>query len=390
MKLMLTSFGIEQAMDSPSDSDSLFYRMPPVAFQPVRESFLPDYELLVLCESVVMDEQSYYRLVDGRFRAFSVVAETFKALKEEGRVQLVDYSSILQANSDLLQRMMEHDMNILDQWVIPLRESLGLWEGFARVTRDIWEEIRYPSHHIDAPPREMDEAQSRIAHGIHYMAGALHHAKYRLHSVLMVEEALQSSEKRKHKEYRNALREVLEPYLSYVNANLVLSNELDIGFHDWLDFTPFYTTKFLSVGKCEEPTWQHRGQVERLFTIAFPDLAIRDTVSLLKVINDKRIEDLRRLISDAVAGKAEFDDRWARSVLMEVLHTEWRTAHFRKVLGYVTLPIGLVPWVGTPAQKVIEEAIGTAWEKKLKREHQWFYMLSEIADSRQGADNTHD
>ncbi len=38
-------------------------------------------------------------------------------------------------------------------------------------------------------------------------------------------------------------------YLLYVNANIVLSNELKTGFHDWIYFLPFYKQKFLSVGR---------------------------------------------------------------------------------------------------------------------------------------------
>jgi hypothetical protein len=160
-----------------------------------------------------------------------------------------------------------------------------------------------------------------------------------------------------------------------------LASEFEIPFHDWLDFTPFYTTKFLSVGKREDETQRGRKEVERLFTVAFPDLAIRDTRALLKVLNDKRIQDLRQLISDAVVGKVQFDDHFAKSVLAEVLRSERKITRFRNILGYLTLPIGFIPAFGTPAQKLIEEAVGAPVAKKMKQKHRWFYMLSEIAES---------
>ena len=140
----------------------------------------------------------------------------------------------------------------------------------------------------------------------------MHSAKYEAYYLSdMVEVALGSAEKRRHKEYRSALREVLQAYLTYVNANLVLASELEIPFHDWLDFTPFYSTKFLSVGKREDETQQGRKQVERLFTVAFPELAIQDTSALLKVLNDRRIQDLRQLIGDAVLWKVQLDEHFA-------------------------------------------------------------------------------
>ena len=398
MKLMLTSFGIDQTLASASRSESLFDRMPPVSFRSVNEAFMPDYELLILCDQIVMDETSFQQLISSPSRAYSGVADTFRALKTEGRVELVDFSSILSSNADLLDKMLDHDMRILDQWVVPLRESLTMWRHFAQISIQIWNDEREQSHALDAKtsdttveyPRQFLHfrngralgMQSVLMHEIHAL---MHHARNEAVDLShMVEAALDSSEKRKHKEYRGALREVLRAYLSYVNANLVLSTELEIGFHDWLDFTPFYSTKFLSVGKREDAVQEGRKQVERLFTVAFPDLAIRDTTALLKLLNDKRIEELRQLISDAVLGKCEFDEHFANSVLAEVLQTERKVARFRNVLGYLTLPIGFVPWIGTPAQKVVEEAVARPMAKKMKQKHKWFYMLSEIADSRQG------
>ena len=140
------------------------------------------------------------------------------------------------------------------------------------------------------------------------------------------------------------------------------------------------------MGKREDETQRGRKQVERLFTVAFPELAIQDTSALLKVINDKRIQDLRQLIDDAVVGKVQFDEHFAKSVLAEVLQGERKITRFRNVLGYLTLPIGFIPGVGTPVQKLVEEAVGMPVAKKVKQKHSWFYMLSEIADAR--ADTT--
>jgi hypothetical protein len=119
---------------------------------------------------------------------------------------------------------------------------------------------------------------------------------------MLVQEALKSSTKRKRKVYREALRNVLRAYLTYVDANLIISHQLDLGFHDWLDFTLFYTTKFLSVGRSEDPVQAGREQLEKLFTLPFPELAIRSTRALMKALSDKRIDDLRLLVAEAVEG----------------------------------------------------------------------------------------
>lgn len=384
MKLMLTSFGIEQTLSSTSRGKSLFDRMPPVSFHSVNEAFMPDYELLILCDQVVMDATSFQQLISSPSRAYSGVADTFRALKTEGRVELVDFSLILRSNADLLDQMLDHDMRILDQWVAPLRESLTMWRHFAEISTQLWnDEIeQFRASDAKTPTPRGRHMQSVMMSQFHD-APVIHRAEGEASFLSdMVTLALDSSEKRKQKKYRGALREVLRAYLSYVNANLVLSTELEIGFHDWLDFTPFYSTKFLSVGKREDAAQEGRKQVERLFAVAFPDLAVRDTTALLKVLNDKRIHELRQLISDAVLGKCEFDEHFANSVLSEVLQTERKVTRFRNVLGYLTLPIGLMPWIGTPVQKLVEEAVARPMAKKMKQKHKWFYMLSEVADSR--------
>jgi hypothetical protein len=378
----------------------MFRGMPPVSFRLVSEAFMPDYELLVLCDQVVMDESSFQQLIDSPARAYSGVADTFRALKAEGRIELVDFSSVLRANSDLLDKMLEHDMSVLDQWVVPLRESLATWSQFSRMSMHILHEAEllhaqssdsadaaHYSLHTAAQHRLSDTAFQSSEHMRHVL---LHEISHLMHTAgndasylsAMVEDALRSSEKRKRREYRSALRDVLQSYLAYVNANLVLARELNVPFHDRLDFTPFYSMKFLSVGIPEDDAQKGRKQLERLFTVAFPELAIQDTSALLKVLNDKRIRDLRQLIGDAVLGKVQFDEHFAKSVLAEVLGSERKVTRFRNILGYLTLPIGFIPGIGTPAQKVVEEAIGLPVMKKMKQKHRWFYMLSEIADSR--------
>jgi hypothetical protein len=94
---------------------------------------------------------------------------------------------------------------------------------------------------------------------------------------------------------------------------------------------------------------------------------------------DKRIEDLRTLVCDATAGKVEFDDSFAKAILSEVFKCERKAGRFRNILSYVTLPLGFIPYVGTFAQKAVEETIARIRERKIKEKHRWFYLMSEVA-----------
>ncbi len=378
MKLLLTSFGIEQELDGREQPSSIFYQMPPVSFRWMQEQFIPDYDLLLLCDGIVMDERSFQKLSERPVHAYAQVADTFKALRAEGRIELVDFRQVLRENEDLLSLMVDHDVKALDQWIVPLKESLALWSQFSNRAMDV----------LHDAAEAWSSRRLRAEHNPYYAAadetlGIIHRAQSdAANIVLMAELALASSAKRKRREYRKPLREVLRTYLRYVNANIILSNELQVGFHDWLDFIPFYGAKFLSVGKSVDPIQEQRKQVEKLFTISFPEMSITGTRSLLRVLNDKRVGDLRQLISDAAAGKVQFDEEFAKSVLREVLRVELSAKHWRNIVGYLTLPMGFIPGAGSLAEKALGEAAGHLIDHRLQKEHTWFYMLSELADHR--------
>jgi len=387
MKIMITSFGVEHSLFSGAESGTMFSRMPPVSFRHINQRFTPDYELLLLYDSMIMDETSFDRLVGGSVAAYSHVSETFQALRAEGRIELRDFSSTLRAHAQLLNRMTEHDLKSLEQWVEPLRASLTLWRHFSQLSMDLMQPSlgHWSNHTLDGDASEV-RMRAVLVHELAHMM--MENSRGTVATSTLVEEALETSTKRKRKVHRDALREVLQGYLTYVNANLILSQQLDLGFHDWLDFTPFYAAKFLSVGVADNPVQAGRAQLERLFTIPFPELAIRSPRALMEALNDKRVADLRRLVAEAAAGRVQFDEAFAKSVLTEVFHTSERAKRWRSIVGYATLPIHLIPWVGSVAQKVVEEGVAISLERKLREKHRWFYMLSEIASSTKGPNDS--
>jgi hypothetical protein len=369
MKLMLTSFGISRhAVSATTQDRGLFDGMPPVSFARPGHTFMPDFDLLLLCDTLFMDEDSYLRLVNDPARPYARVAETFRELHKEGRIELANFNHILGVQSELLEQMLAQDLVAIDQWIEPLRESLALWARFVEHSSGAYEAWQDDEVHARGyyPMHITVDGREDVPDGAYYQARR-------------VAEALKVSSKKRLQRHLDPLRETLRQYLAYVNANLVLANELQAGFHDWRDLNPFYEVKFLSVGKGTGPAEAQRQQLEKLFTIPFPELAIRDTRTLMKALNDRRITDLRQLISDAVAGKAEFDAAFAKSVLTKVLAAEMKATKWRNLVGYLTMPLGLLPVVGAVADKAAEEAVGALIDRKVRREYQWFYLLSEIA-----------
>lgn len=383
MKLMLTSFGIaepQQDLIEHQKAPSLFYRMPPVSLRGLTNTFLPDYTTLLLYDKLILDETSFQMLYDEPDPLYSKMAETISLLRREGFVELIDYQSILKQNDFLYQEMLKNDLKFMDQWVQPLKDSVNIWMNFTSKARNLvsqnWETLNPPTRAGTYFAPNIDQAEmenlSMITHIVNNHAGAVR---------VRAMQALHSSRKRRKREYREALRTTLRSYLSNVNANLVISNELGIGFHDWADLAPFYQKKFLYVGEQETDALQKSRASQKLFELSFPEFAVNEPAKFLKIVQDKRIEDLRQLVADSVDGKVEFDNTFAKTVLKEVLHSERRVSRYRNIVSYVTIPVGFIPWVGFAIQKAIEEGAGLAIKQKLQKEHRWFYLFSEVTDN---------
>jgi hypothetical protein len=130
----------------------------------------------------------------------------------------------------------------------------------------------------------------------------------------LLQEAMVSAAKRRKRAYRRILKEAVTDYLSHVNANLVLANEFGCGVHDWGDFEPFYRQKFLRVGQALMPHEKDVRAVRRLFGLCFPAFASWEPRTFVKALKDKRVAELRGLVSRAAAGEV---------ALMPILRTAY-------------------------------------------------------------------
>lgn len=357
---MLTSFGLN--VEDPQ-ADDIFFQMPPIGFRvSPRGPFVPDYHVFLLSKRLIMDEQSFERLASRPHRRYRVVAETITTLYEAGHVRLVDYREILRSNESLLEKMLEHDMEHIDQWSEPLRAARTTWQDFA-----IWSGVL--SDRDYRPYQRGPGSQSRSTRRSSQRLTPEQYQRLLFHAYMRVERTDQ---------WRNAIRS----YLSYVNSNLVISNELEIGFHDWEDFLPFYRQKFQYVGPEVSETRAQIDSTTKLFEIAFPEFQVRGTKRLLELLDDPRIADLRDTIRDAVEKGTEFDLEYANRVYREVLQAEMIAKRYRRIASYITPAISFVPFIGPIAQTIAELAVDQAAEEMIKRKltdkYQWFYLLSDL------------
>lgn len=359
MNILLTSFGLGETFNLEQHKNlSLFYRMTPMKL--VDFELMPDIAVLLLFNKAFMDEGTYYSLdklvkqEDFKKVKITNAKETLKELVNEGFIELVDYAEILKNNEQLLGKMLENDINSIENWINPLAESVKIWNS--------------------------SNLSNLFHNSTHYFAGFIPYSAHMAGREKSVSETvLTLLRHNKNEEALGHFKRILIPYLQNVNANLVLSQYLNTGFHDWHDFYPFYRQKFLSIGQGELLIEKESRVVNQLFEVSFPEFSVTNAKKFMRIITDNRITELRNLIQDAVDGIVEFNLEFAKNTFKEVLKNERNIYRYRNIVSYLTIPLGLLtlnPAISTLVQKGTEEIIGKIIEDEFKQNHKWFYLLS--------------
>jgi hypothetical protein len=376
MDLMLTSFGLSQlSLDAGGDA---FYRMPP-AVTDKKEGFRMDAAPLLFSERLIVDRETFERLMEAPSPGYENVATVLRALADEGFVRLEDFHEVVVGNLELLDEMLGRDLGEFSSWIRVHSESVRLWKRVVPWLPAAYRRNR-EVHGLSLPTR----APLRILFSEEHSAYPIEWD---------VTRGLPRPQGARARAVDTVLRHVkgddpvspdlfvsVAGHLAYVNANIVLSRAFGSAFHDWEDFGPFYRDKFLRVGQRGAPGDEQIDAVKQLFGLSFPEFSRWTPKNLVKALKDKRIEDLRRLVEGAAAGEVQFDREFAVRTLEEVLKVERKVDRFKTVLSYVTIPLGLVPG-GTVVQKVAEEVVGRAYASKARSEYRWFYLISELGGS---------
>lgn len=363
MKLLLTSFAIESSINLDTryppfceiirgGAQDIFYRMPPISLHAANNNFIPDYSTLLLCDKIIVDESSFDLMQQDRMYLYSGFAETLRVLKHEGFVELVDFETILRTNRELLEGMVENDLRRATRWIQPLKKSVNIWSDMIRYLASFYETV--------------DDKEKNVIQDVSHMtlnpiSGIVGHIE-------MMER--QGDEENLDSDIPPYLITTIRSYLTYINSNIIISSQLHTGFHDWADFVPFYERKFSPEQKIPR-TQRKIESMQKLFAISFPEFSVKDAPTLIRILKDKRISDLRALVDEAAEGRAAFDEKFAHNILLEVFKLERKSTRYRRIISYLTLPLDLLPGLGTFAAKATEEAIGEMVDSRIRRDYRW-------------------
>lgn len=373
MDLMLTSFGFGMKKHV---EGSPFLQMPPLLMDETTGFFVIDFCSFLMFDRVLLDKASYDWIQNYDYstdhmrhdwlprlqKAQKDYGQLLYHLKDRERLVLTDFQSTLESCGSVLEEAVSYDMKNLQEWAAPLEESTEAWSRQWRTAIDA------ANSGFAKDDQDQQKAISILVHETCHRRGIPY-----FHI-----DALKKWKKRQPSDLRKHTREYLREYITYINANIIISRELAVPFIDWEDMHPFYRKKFRISGQQQQTERETVQQARKLFEVMFPYFVPTDLKAIVRAVEDKRIADLRELVAAAVRGDVAFDAEFAANTFREVLKLEHRALLRRKIVGWATLPLGFVPEVGTGLQKAVELGINTVWSNEVKKEIPWFYLMNDL------------
>ncbi len=380
MKLIFSSFGIGNKRTTQL-SPTFFDRMPPAVFSAKRQQFQPDFSALLLAEKIVIDGETLSSLERHDRVVFSDYGQVLRRLDREGFLQIEDYSGILAAKGEQLDRALKEDLTHSESYRDIAAESISAWqETFYTFKKGLPEEL------VNNPSVEVRARLNEVSHWRHVHANSLaKHVSLRRACELTAKDRVRDNHMHIVNPYDAELfEELLSPYLEYTNANIMLSEQLGAGVFDWSDIMPFYRSKFDRIDEDHAKDSTKPDILKQLFTITFPEIDEWPIDTVLKMLTDKRITNLRETIASVVEKGEEIDSDYVVRMLRDVISIEQSIASTSKIISYVTTPLGFIPFFGAAVQKGAEEIGSAITRKKKTKHHSWFFMASGHSKSLSG------
>jgi hypothetical protein len=364
MKAVLSSFCFNTVKTDAVRTADWAYSMPPVCFRSIGASFRPDYSIFFLCDAFYIDEVTISRVsVDPMFKEHKAL---FDALKDTGRLKIIDYRQVVAPHDELIESSFRADLADLSRWRDSFMQLVDLWEDFTV-------RARQSNHFGHAHVRFGEEAT------LQEMLSSVSFEMVRGMLDRKVRENLRNWKKALPEEYRQYTRDIVAPYLKHVSSTLCLADSLEAVLHDWSDIGPLYRQKLTESARPGGLRDQDRqDSCRQLIQIMFPDFVPRTSKSLAKALDDSRVEGLRRLVDDAVLQRREFDSDFAAATIRDVLAKEQLIGKYRNLVGWLTMPLSLIPWAGSAVEKGAQIATERLLKNHLQRQNGWFMWLSDV------------
>jgi hypothetical protein len=353
--------------------NSRFFRMPPIHLGRFGPVFMPDYAALLLFDQFIIDSGTRESIASNPlYSQFNLLIE---ALDKSNRLETVDFRDTVRPHAEAINAAVDYDLQMLSAWLPAFERLLRSWSRFTKVARryrwqhrrlvsgahsGVEEELKlllseYGGAMLRGVVREiLDEVRDAIAQG-ETNGGGANVVPESLHSLARV-------------------------YLHHTASTLCLADIIGAPVHEWNDIQPLYEQKLKLSLRRQVQQSEEMEVARQLFDLMFPDIWFADPNEFLKVLDDRRLDGLRSLISAAVGSGQSLDGEFVSQTIAAVVKGERVLQRKKAIYGWMTMPVSVIPWAGDALKKGADDAVGAILERRIRRNYGWVIVISEHSD----------
>lgn len=348
MKTKLICSGLSYQIRPNAVIEAYQYQLPRLALARLNQAFLPDYSLLLLTESLLVDRRSLDELVRGLIPVPGGPVLALKSLQDAGLVEVVDFELPYVMLREEVQAALAKNLEGFKDWESAVAQSVKNWQSYnialQENLRPKVQRLRQMTTHTRVNYCDL------ASNYLHDLAGRIQMIKF------FAEDALPSAdpsvEVLPDKELLcNHLRE----HLNSAQYTVALAQRLKAGMHEWIDAAPYYHKLLASE------------QAAPVFELPIPEFSLWHPDKLVKAMTSKAAGDLRVLVKNTLMNGKLWDERAASKCLMAIARIDQGMPSVRRVCGY-----------RKPAAAAQAKASG---EKKAKPANEW-WLISEALGAR--------
>ncbi len=331
--------------------------MPPLGMFDPKAGFMPDLPVLLMFDEFTIDEQAAARISTMPNDTWlGQWPEVVAYLRSEGCLQEVDLIRIRKETGAKRGQMTLRDMTTPTKWL----HAMHVHDSLLGSAEDAFSEAPNVSEALDWT---FDPATEGTIPG---PDGHSHSVR-----VLMSDE----SPDEVHADLvPNALGH-LRRQLSEVNAGILIAEYLDGVLMFWAPYSEYYRVKASGPSPIQDVS-DSAEAARRFFDVAFPRFRPDTVEHLSKLRSDPRIKSLRDEIVRASRSGDSLDPQYPQSILQEVLRTDKSVERLRRITGWISSAVGIIPGASLAATAIGEVAASAATARK--RKHlEWMYVVSD-------------
>jgi hypothetical protein len=341
-------------------------------------AFQIDIKPLILGENIYIDATAFDRMhsdthIPAKLREFC------QELNAEGLIKLVDTGAIISRDRASFEQLLERDRGEIQSW-------LGLYQGYrahllghdeSRRSLDLKETD------FDRTFLLFDRIFTRTMIGY---AERFHPQIEHLLAYFPVDPTDPYVDLNLTPELMRTGQDLLQPFLEYLNSNLIIASRLKADVYDWKMMRPAYELKMRNIGTTLPSVPGQAQKLDLLFELFFPDLDLAyPSVSLRDLMNGltKRnlIEELRKVVQQAAQGMITLDQNYVHATVRSILGSQASAENRNSIISWLSCVGGLIGDVllghallGFPAASMAGKAVEEVGKKLNKKDH-WYFLF---------------